>query len=134
MNLEEDRSRINTITDAIIRCSHKVSNELGVGFLEKVYENALAHELKKAQHYVVQQKPIEVYYDKFQVGHYMADLVVDETVLVELKVCKAFEDVHLAQCLNYLRSTGFSICLLLNFGNPKSSSKAHRPQFLAVTE
>jgi GxxExxY protein len=95
-----------------------VSNTLGCGFLEKVYENALLHELQKAGLKAEQQKPIAVHYDGVVVGDYYADLVVGDAVIVELKVVKAIEDVHAAQCLNYLKATGLNVCLLINFAHP----------------
>jgi GxxExxY protein len=88
-----------------------------------VYENALAHELRKAELSVEQQKPIIVRYDGVVVGEYVADLVVGGVVLIELKVCKAFDEIHEAQCLNYLKATELPICLLINFGRPRVEIK-----------
>ena len=96
-----------------------VSNALGSGFLEKVYENALAHELRKAGLAVMQQHGVVVRYDGIIVGDYAVDLMVEESVIVELKATKAVADIHRAQCINYLRGTGLHLCLLLNFGNPR---------------
>ena len=107
------------LTSKIIGCAYRVANELGSGFLEKVYENALAHELRKAGIKVEQQHGIVVLYDGVEVGDYVADLLVNNQVLVELKTCKDLDDVHLAQCLNYLKATGQRVCLLMNFGKPK---------------
>ena len=107
------------LTSRIIGCAYRVANELGSGFLEKVYENALAHELRKAGLNVVQQFGIVVHYDDVIVGDYVADLLVNNQVLIELKACKDLDDVHLAQCLNYLKATGQKVCLLMNFGRPK---------------
>jgi GxxExxY protein len=104
------------LTEKIIGCAYTVLNTLGCGFLEKVYENALAHELRKAGLSLQQQKVITVRYDGVVVGDYAADMVVEEQVLVELKAVKAFDDIHMAQCLNYLKATGLHACLLLNFG------------------
>ena len=118
-----DVERLNELTRRIIGCAYAVSNELGAGFLEKVYENALQHELGKAGLCVQQQQPIQVHYDGIVVGEYLADLVVESAVLVELKAVKAFDDVHFAQCINYLKATGMQICLLLNFGQPKIEIK-----------
>jgi GxxExxY protein len=115
--------QLNQITEKIIGCAFKVGNALGPGFLEKVYENALAHELKKAGLGVEQQKAIDVFYDGVLVGHFDADLLVEKVVLVELKTAKAFDAIHLAQCLNYLKATGLKICLLINFGSPKVEVK-----------
>ena len=92
---------------------------MGNGFLEKVYENALAHELRKSGFAVKQQKSIKVYYDGIVVGDYIADLLVQDAVLVELKAIKILDGIHVAQCLNYLRATGLKVCILLNFGTPK---------------
>ena len=114
---------LNQITERVIGCAYTVSNGLGAGFLEKVYENALAHELRKNGLDVIQQHPIQVLYDGVVVGDFVADLLVEHEVLVELKAVKAFDDVHLAQCLNYLKATGRSLCLLLNFGTPRVQVK-----------
>jgi GxxExxY protein len=114
---------LTPLTQKIIGCAYTVGNTLGVGFLEKVYENALAHELRKNGLKVEQQKPIIVYYDGIEVGFFDADLFVEDSVLVELKVAKAFDDIHLAQCLNYLKATKLPLCLLLNFGTMKVGVK-----------
>jgi GxxExxY protein len=110
-------------TERILTAAYYVSNVLGRGFLEKVYENALAYELKKHNFEVKQQWPIDVHYDSIVVGQYIADLIIDETVLIEVKAIKCFDDVHLAQCLNYLKATGMNVCLLLNFGSSKVDVK-----------
>ena len=107
------------LTDRILGCAIKVSKALGQGFLEKVYENALAHELRKEGYKVEAQKGIEVWYDGVMVGQFVVDLLVEGQVLIELKGVKALDDSHLAQGLNYLRSTGLQVCLLLNFGAQK---------------
>ncbi len=120
---EEDRSAANEITRRIIGAAYLVANTLGSGFLEKVYENALAHELKEGGLCVEQQKPVSVLYRGTVVGVYTTDLLVDKTVVVELKAVKTFDDIHKAQCLNYLKATGHRICLLFNFGSPKLQIK-----------
>lgn len=107
------------VSERIIGCAFKAREALGHGFLEKVYENALAHELHKAGLGVQQQAGIEVFYDGVNVGIYFADLLVDGRILVELKSVKALDDAHMAQCLNYLKATGLQTCLLLNFGKTK---------------
>jgi GxxExxY protein len=114
---------LNAITEKIIGSAFKVSSTLGVGFLEKVYENALAHELRKSGLKVEQQKRIRVYYDGVEVGYYDADLLVDDKVIVETKTVKAFDDIHMAQTLNYLKAAGLTLGLLLNFGTPKLGVK-----------
>jgi GxxExxY protein len=114
---------LNTISERIIGCAFKVSTTLGVGFLEKVYENALAHELRKNGLKVEQQKRFRILYDSVEVGYYDADLVVEEKVIVETKTVKGFDEIHMAQCLNYLKATGLTLGLLLNFGIPKLGIK-----------
>jgi GxxExxY protein len=119
MNTETATSELNDITGAIIGAAQKVSVTLGCGFLEKVYENALAIELRRRGREVAQQKAIDVRYGEEIVGEYVADLVVDQRVVVELKAATCLDRVHKAQCLNYLRATGLRFALLLNFGRPK---------------
>jgi GxxExxY protein len=114
---------LDKITEKIIGCAYQVSNTLGSGFLEKVYENALAHELRKSGLKAIQQCPIQVVYDGIIVGDYFADIFVEDCVLVELKTVKAVDDVHIAQCLNYLKATGLTVCLLLNFYTTKLEIK-----------
>jgi GxxExxY protein len=111
---------MDKLSERIIGCAYAVSNGLGAGFLEKVYENALAHELRKSGLRVEQQHGLSVEYDGIIVGEYAADLLVESCVLVELKAVKELDDIHLAQCLNYLKATGLSLCLLINFGKPKA--------------
>ena len=115
MNTDSSDERLNRITGSIIGAAQAVSSELGSGFLEKVYENALAFELRRRGHEVAQQKAVDVRYRQEIVGQYFADLVVDRCVLVELKAVAGLEKIHRAQCLNYLRATGLRISLLLNF-------------------
>jgi len=111
------------LTETIIGCAYRIANVLGNGFLEKVYENALAHELRKRGLQVEQQRAIPVYYDKVVVGDYFADLLVEGNILVELKTVKNIEDVHRAQCIHYLKATGLQVCLLINFGAPRVQIK-----------
>ena len=111
--------KTNFITEKILGCAYKVSNALGSGFLEKVYENALVYELKEAGLRFTQQKAIPVHYRGVLVGEYQADLLVEDEVLVELKAVSALKDVFYAQCLNYLRASKLEVCLLLNFGKPE---------------
>src|SRR5579859_2334245 len=105
MDLEQEpitntENGLNQLTEKIIGCAYTVTNSLGSGFLEKVYENALACELQYIGLRVVQQKPIRIQYRDTLVGEYIADLLVEERVLVELKSVQALDDVHYAQCLN----------------------------------
>jgi len=122
MNVDKrglEQNQMNSLTEKVIRCAFTVSNALGCGFLEKVYENALAHELRKASLEADQQHAITVYYDGVPVGEYTADLLVEGVLLLELKAVKDLDDIHVAQCLNYLRATSLRLCLLMNFGKPK---------------
>lgn len=123
MDADERRSELNRITEAIIGCAFRVSNTLGAGFNEKVYENALAHELRKAGLQAAQQHPARVMYDGIEVGNYVCDVLVEDCVLVELKAVAQLANEHLAQCMNYLKATGLSVCLLINFGKPKIEIK-----------
>ena len=121
--MNADRKHYDNISERIIGCAFIVSNALGSGFLEKVYENALAHELNKAGLGVTQQIAIKVEYDGVNVGSYVADLVVENAILVEVKAVRALDAMHDAQCLNYLKATGLKVCLLLNFAKPRLEFK-----------
>lgn len=114
---------LKPLSEKIIGGAFNVSNSLGPGFLEKVYENALAHELRKAGLDVRQQFPVDVVYDGVVVGEFVADLLVESQIVVELKAAKNLDDAHLAQCLNYLKATRLPLCLLLNFGKPRVEVK-----------
>src|SRR5258708_38761019 len=122
-NSNSERDELNKLSETIIGCAFKVGNTLGCGFLEKVYENAMAFELRKAGLLVGQQVDISVNYDEIVVGSYEADLVVNGYVLVELKAVRDLNQIHRAQCLIYLRATGLKLCLLINFGNPRVEVK-----------
>jgi len=104
------------LTEDIIGAFYDVNNALGHGFLEKVYENALVIELRKYGMVPEQQKPIRVFYDDQIVGDYFADIVVNDLVILELKVVEKLLPEHEAQLLNYLRATDIEVGLLLNFG------------------
>jgi len=121
--MHADARRLDEITERVIGCAYAVANTLGSGFLEKVYENALAVELKKSGLAVEQQKAIQVQYEGIVVGDYVADLLVEGSVLIELKAMKALDEVHTAQCLNYLKATGLQVCLLINFGSRRVQVK-----------
>ena len=114
--MNTDEEKLNELTQRIIGCAFRVHHALGCGFAEKVYENALVHDLKKDGMSVQQQVPIEIWYDGVLVGKYFADLVVEGMVLVETKAVRSFDEAHIAQCLNYLAATRILLCLLLNFG------------------
>src|SRR3989338_4846084 len=95
--INADGRGLEEITGRIIGRAYTVSNTLGCGFLEKVYENALVHELRKAGLTVEQQKQIQILYDGVLVGEYVADLIVNSAILVEAKAVKMLDDVHFAQ-------------------------------------
>lgn len=107
------------LTQQIIACFYKVYNTLGYGFLERVYENAMRVELERQGLAVAAQVPIRVHYEGVVVGDYVADLCVENAVIVELKAASKLEKAHEAQLMNYLRATGMEVGLLLNFG-PKA--------------
>jgi GxxExxY protein len=119
MNTDSALSGETTVTEAVIGAAFDVSNTLGCGFLEKVYENALAIELRSREHLLEQQREVEVWYKGEKVGFYQPDLIVDGSVVVELKAVIALEKVHRAQCMNYLRATHMQTGLVLNFGRPR---------------
>ncbi len=110
------------LTREIIGSFYEVYNNLGYGFLERVYENALFLELKAKGMQVEQQKPIQVVYHQQVIGEYFADLVVESKVIVEIKAVKMLAQEHEAQLLNYLKATCFEVGLLLNFG-PQAQRK-----------
>lgn len=104
------------LTEKIIGAFFRVYNQLGYWFAEKVYENALAIELRKQGLLVEQQKPISVYYDCLLVGEYFADIIVENVVIVELKAVRQLVNDHVSQLINYLKATPIEVGLLLNFG------------------
>jgi GxxExxY protein len=104
------------LTEKIIKIFYQVYNELGFGFLESVYENALAIALIEAGVKVRQQVPIPVYFRGHQVGDFRCDLLVEDKVILEIKAVKAITPEHHAQALNYLRATEVEVALILNFG------------------
>ena len=105
------------LTEKIIKAAYEVYNELGYGFLEKVYENALACELKSAEINVTPQAPIKVYYKQNLVGDYCADLLVGDKIIVEIKAVSQLAKIHEVQLVNYLKATKYEIGLLINFGD-----------------
>lgn len=104
------------LTDRIIQSFYRVYNHLGFGFLEKVYQNALFHELRKAGLTTEAQKPIKVFYEDVLVGEYYADLIVSDLVILELKAAESIAPEHELQLINYLKATDMEVGLLLNFG------------------
>jgi GxxExxY protein len=115
-----DETGLNLITAGIIRAGFQVSNELGVGFMEKVYRNAVAHYLKLDGFEAETEHRVQVFLpDGYCVGEYYADILVNKRVIVELKVSDVFIPAHMSQVLNYLRASRLCVGLLLNFGTPR---------------
>jgi GxxExxY protein len=111
--------RLEELTRKIIGAAFTVSSSLGHGFLEVVYRNALAEELVAAGLAPLKEKPFPIHYRGKQVGLYIADLVVEDEIIVELKAVDALGQAHKAQLLNYLKASGLAVGLLLNFGRPR---------------
>jgi GxxExxY protein len=105
------------LTGRLIQCVYKVHKALGFGFLENVYQNALLLELEKNGLRAVQETPIQVFYDGIIVGEYMADILVEDRIILELKSVKELHPAHEAQLVNYLKATGLEVGLLINFSD-----------------
>ena len=117
--MNTDKKAWESVTERIIGAAMEVQRVLGVGFLEKVYEKALFAELRKQGLEVKAQVEMPVFYKGKNVGIYVADLLVENTILVELKCAKGLGSEHLAQCLNYLKASNLEVCLLMNFGTTR---------------
>ena len=125
MNADLQGFKYKNLTERIIKVFYKVYNNLGYGFLEKVYENAMMLELKKSGISSLAQFPIEVTYAGETIGEYFADILVDNKVIVEVKAAKSLVEENEAQLLNYLKATRIEVGLLLNFGSkPEIKRKA----------
>ena len=122
MRLDEKRPH-SEITEAVIGCAFEVIKELGPGFLESVYEKALLVALHQKGLSAVAQHPLKVSFRGENVGEFFADILVEQKVLLELKVVKALTPEHQAQLINYLHASGIEVGLLINFGNPRLEIK-----------
>ncbi|MBI5778003.1 MAG: GxxExxY protein [Planctomycetes bacterium] len=120
---ENNRFEHKDITSKILNAAFEVHNILGCGFSEKMYERPLVYELKQRCLKVEQQKKIEVEYKEIMAGDYIADVIVDNKVIVELKAVEAIINLHEAQVLNYLKASKYHVGLILNFGKPKLEYK-----------
>jgi GxxExxY protein len=129
MNADKNRLLLDELTSTIIACVYQVSNSLGCGFLEKVYENSLLIELKNKGLNARQQQSIQIKYAGVVVGDYVCDILVNDSVILEIKAVRTLDQSHQAQCMNYLKATNLSVCLLINFGNPKAEIKRIVNQF-----
>ena len=113
----------NKISQRVIGCAFEVSNTLGAGFLENVYEKALCVELERKGLSFHRQKSVAVKYKGVLVGEYVTDIIVEDSLLLELKAVSVMSGAYEAQLMNYLKATGLSFGLLLNFGKPKLGIK-----------
>jgi GxxExxY protein len=111
------------VTEQIIGCAYRIYNQMGFGFLESVYERCMMIELAKAGLCANTQKPITVHYDGEIVGEFVADLVVEEQIIVELKSVRRIIQAHEIQLVNYLVATQTDVGLILNFGERKVEVK-----------
>jgi len=116
------------LTQQVLAAAFEVSNTLGAGFLEKVYERALLHELTLRGLNATAQAAFPVFYKTRKVGEYIADFLVEDQLLVELKCATNLGPDHMAQCLNYLRASRKPLCLLINFHNPKLQWRRIKPR------
>lgn len=108
------------LTKSIIGIYYNVYNELGFGFLEKVYHKALLIELKNNGYKIDSEKKVNVYYKNEIVGEYIPDIIINDSVIIELKCVEYLTDIHENQLLNYLKATDCEVSLILNFGkNPQ---------------
>ncbi|MBN1632768.1 MAG: GxxExxY protein [Ignavibacteria bacterium] len=104
------------LTEKVIKYYYKIYNTLGFGFLEKVYEKSLILELTKNGIFFEKQKPIKIYYDSEIVGDYIADIIVENKIILEIKATEILKEEHELQLINYLKATQIELGLLLNFG------------------
>ncbi len=112
----DDNFKHTALTNKIIRCFYTVYNQLGFGFLEKVYEKSLLIELRKEGLTATRQTQLKVFYNQVEVGDYFADIIVENEVIIEVKTAEGLIEIHEAQFINYLKATNIEVGLLLNFG------------------
>lgn len=115
----EERAALEALAETVIGAAYEVSNALGAGFLEKIYERALIEELGLRGLRAKAQAPFPVAYKGKHIGTYAADLVIEDRLLVEVKCVEHFSIEHLAQCINYLKASGLHLALLINFRRSK---------------
>jgi GxxExxY protein len=116
MKKKYDNYLHSELTEKIIKCAYDVHNKLGHGFLEKVYENALMFTLLKAGLQAIQQAPVSVMFEGHVIGEYIADILVENKVVIELKAVSELSSIHEVQLVNYLKASGLRVGLLINFG------------------
>lgn len=117
------------ITSKIIEACFEVSNELGIGYLESVYENALFVALQQKQIRVERQVPLAVHFRNVIVGDFRADMLIEERIILEIKVVFSLLNEHFAQLLNYLKTTGLQVGLVVNFGTTKLQYRRFENRF-----
>jgi GxxExxY protein len=117
--MNADNADLNSLSERVLGAVFEVSNTLGAGFLEKVYQRALLRELSLRGIRATAETSFAVTYKGHSVGEYFADLLVEDVLVVELKCAERLANEHVAQCLNYLRASGLTLCLLVNFQKPK---------------
>lgn len=115
----EERAALETLVESVVGAAYEVSNVLGAGFLEKIYERALIEELSLRGLHVAAQAAFPVAYKGRHIGTYAADLLIEDRLLVEVKCVEHFSNEDLAQCINYLKASGVKLALLINFRHPK---------------
>jgi len=123
---------LENLTGNILQAAFTVSNELGCGFLEKVYETALLVSLKEKGLSAAAQQPFTIRYHGVIVGVYFADIIVDNRVIVEVKAAQELRPEHIAQVLNYLKASGLPVGMLFNFAKPKLEYRRFTNRFLAI--
>jgi len=116
MKKQYDNYLYSDLTDRILRCVHEVHRTLGYGLFEKVYENALVIVLEKAGFQVKQQAPVAIMFDGKVIGEYIADILADNTIALELKAVTELSSIHEVQLVNFLKASGLRVGLLINFG------------------
>ncbi|MBL7129870.1 MAG: GxxExxY protein [Candidatus Omnitrophica bacterium] len=119
----ESLYKYQDLTSDILNCAFEVHNSLGCGFLERVYEKTLIRELELRGLKLTTQKVIKIKYKDKDVGIYLADLIVENKVIVELKVVEFLSKIHKAQAINYLKASGYRVALILNFSKPRLEYK-----------
>jgi GxxExxY protein len=135
MNTDE-RGSFDSLTERVLAAVFEVSNTLGAGFLEKVYERALLTELRLRGIRAISQPSFSISYKGQFVGEYFADILVEDVLVIELKCVERLGNEHTAQCINYLRASGRTLCLLVNFQKPKVEWRriVHRFQIADLVE
>jgi GxxExxY protein len=117
--MNADKTYLDSLSEKVLGAVFEVSNTLGAGFLERVYQRALLRELNLRGLRATAEASFTVVYKGQSVGEYYADLLVEDSLVVELKCAERLANEHTAQCLNYLRASGRTVCLLVNFQKPK---------------